>query len=341
MSSKFIARDRPGPGVPAASPETAYRLRRDAVRDPLTETYNRGFFEEALAAEFKRCRRRCTIIGLLLLDLDGFKQVNDRLGHALGDQLLQEVARVLRQNVREADVVARYGGDEFCVLVADTTEAGLHTLADRLLQAITNLRVERGDKVAAVGASVGAVTCYPRSTTHTCGQFLDAADKAMEAAKAGGKSRVKTVSLIGADDACFLRAVEECQFSYFLASRGRVTEEQFLRARPMSSALQSIGRLARRLGWMDRESLQEVLRAQRQSKDLFGVIALRRGFLTEQQVHGLLALQREPPEAMAEALTEQNVLTAAAAQGELQAYYRTVLGVDYRPCESAPTPVQG
>src|SRR5207245_9045056 len=105
-----------------------------ASSDGLTGAYNRRFFEDDLAAKFRRAQRRCTILGLVFLDLDGFKALNDRFGHPFGDRVLKEVTAQLHASVRLGDVVARYGGDELCVLVENTCEAGLQALAARLWQ---------------------------------------------------------------------------------------------------------------------------------------------------------------------------------------------------------------
>lgn len=310
---------------------TAYRLRKDAVRDALTGVYNRGFFEESLVGEFKRCRRRCTIVGLLFLDLDGFKLVNDRQGHAMGDQLLQEVAATLQRNVRETDTVARYGGDEFCIIVPDTTEAGVQSLGERLLAAIRDLRVVRGDQTATVGVSIGGVVCFPRRGNFTYGQFLNAADKAMYSVKTSGKNRVTVVSLVDTKDAQFLVEVQKRLFSEFLLGRGLLGEREMQKARQPASPFYSIGRLARQVGWMSREELQGILREQRQAKQLFGELAVQRGILTQEQVYGLLALQREPPEDLVEALVDQSILSESQAREEMEAYYREVHRVTCLP----------
>src|SRR5262249_50024982 len=111
---------------------TAEQVRNEAVRDPLTGCYNRGFFQNALGRAYNVARRRCSLLGLIFLDLDGLKTLNDRFGHQFGDQVLRSVAAKLHAGVRATDIAARYGGDEFCVIVPDTTEAGLGAMAQRL-----------------------------------------------------------------------------------------------------------------------------------------------------------------------------------------------------------------
>ncbi len=108
------------------------RLAEQASRDPLTQLYNRGYFREVLVREMARAARYQDVVAVLMIDLDGFKQINDERDHATGDQVLQEVGRALREGLRDGDVLARYGGDEFCVLLPSTSREGARTVAERL-----------------------------------------------------------------------------------------------------------------------------------------------------------------------------------------------------------------
>jgi diguanylate cyclase (GGDEF)-like protein len=108
------------------------RAANDALADPLTGLSNRHGFESQLGKEWKRAERYSHPLGLLLLDLDGFKQVNDTHGHATGDRVLREAAAVIVGRVRETDVAARLGGDEFVVICPETHGPGLEALADGL-----------------------------------------------------------------------------------------------------------------------------------------------------------------------------------------------------------------
>jgi diguanylate cyclase (GGDEF)-like protein len=303
----------------------AHRLRREATRDRPTGAFNRSFFEEALAGEFRRARRRCTVLGLLFLDLDGFKEVNDRHGHAFGDQVLREVAAELRRQVRPGDVVARYGGDEFCVLLAHTSPAEVEVLANRLWRGINGLRVRQGDQVAKVGASVGAAVGLPHRMGRTAGELLATADRAMYAAKRTGKNKVRLFSLLSDADSTFLEALRQLLFSAFLVEREVVTEQQVqaaLRSAPPPAV--PAGRLARRLGWISPRKLRRVLREVRANRRPFGETALALGYLSRCQVHALLALQREPPEDLANALVDLDALTAEQARREVAAYYEVI-----------------
>jgi diguanylate cyclase (GGDEF)-like protein len=158
-------------------------MRRWALTDPLTGAANRRGLGERVeyeVARHSRSNRRFTVV---VIDLDGFKAVNDRFGHRAGDELLRDVAASLREAMREQDTVARLGGDEFCVLAPETGRAGADHLADRISAAIR--RVTTG--LDTLSASVG-VAVYPDDGT-TPLAVLDAADAAQMASKRAGAGR--------------------------------------------------------------------------------------------------------------------------------------------------------
>jgi len=129
-------------------------LTEQAVRDPLTGLANRTLFDERLRGSLARDARTGGSTGVLFLDLDGFKDVNDRHGHAVGDAVLRAVAERLTAGVRPADTVARLGGDEFVVLVDGATAAGMSALVSRLRAAVQAPLAVRGQTLD-VGVSVG------------------------------------------------------------------------------------------------------------------------------------------------------------------------------------------
>ena len=155
-------------------------LAERAVRDPLTGLANRSLLEERLRAALSRDARTGTSTGVLFLDLDGFKAINDRHGHAVGDAVLRAVAARLREALRPGDTVGRLGGDEFVVLVETTTSAALEVLRDRLEYAVAaelaidGLQLDVGVSVGVSMASGGDV-----DPAH----LLDQADTAMYTAK--------------------------------------------------------------------------------------------------------------------------------------------------------------
>jgi diguanylate cyclase (GGDEF)-like protein len=148
-------------------------LRLAAATDPLTGLLNRRAFEERLERELARTRRTGEPFGLLLVDVDRFKQLNDRLGHAAGDEALTALAQTLAGAVRAVDTVARIGGDEFAVLLAGTADERARDVADRLTAG------------AGVPISIGAASYGPDGTT--ADDISRAADAALYAAKRGGE----------------------------------------------------------------------------------------------------------------------------------------------------------
>lgn len=143
------------------------RLRHEALHDSLTELYNRRGWERALRTEEARCQRYQLPGGVIVIDLDGLKQINDRDGHAAGDLMIRNSARVLRRQARVNDVIARLGGDELGWLLVD---------ADRAQTRAATLRVRRALSKAGVQASVGFAT---RQTHGRLQEAVRAADKAM------------------------------------------------------------------------------------------------------------------------------------------------------------------
>jgi len=158
-----------------------------ASHDSLTGLPNRRVFMDRLELALARARRGGEPIALLFVDLDRFKEVNDHAGHAAGDALLRTVAQRMRGAVREADTVARMGGDEFLVLLdgaADSIAAG--QVAQKLLDGLAQ-PVPYGGESLTIEASIGVSLC-PRDGT-TAGEIIAAADRAMYRAKAEGRNR--------------------------------------------------------------------------------------------------------------------------------------------------------
>ncbi|WP_433305135.1 diguanylate cyclase [Actinoplanes sp. CA-030573] len=162
--------------------------RRIAMADGLTGVYTRRFLSEALRAESERAVRHGGTVAMLLTDVDHFKNINDTYGHPAGDQVLREVARRLRDTCRSSDVVARFGGEEFAVLVTGEVPDGLCALAERLREQIAGAPVlVDGSTAIAVTVSVGAAALPGSASTE---ELLSAADAALYAAKRGGRNRV-------------------------------------------------------------------------------------------------------------------------------------------------------
>ena len=164
-----------------------------ALFDQLTGLPNRRNFFEKLEFSLSNARRNKSMLALLFIDLDGFKKINDTLGHASGDKLLMEVAQRLLANIRESDSAARMGGDEFTIILNNVQSVrDASALAEKLINAI-NQPVELDGNNCKVGASIG-IAVFP-DHTENINALINAADGAMYQAKAGGKNRYEIAKL--------------------------------------------------------------------------------------------------------------------------------------------------
>jgi two-component system, cell cycle response regulator len=165
------------------------QMYESALRDGLTKAFNRKHFNDLLVKEFAYSARHSSPLALLFIDLDHFKRVNDSFGHPAGDFVLSEVSGVLIGAIRGEDFLARFGGEEFCVLCRGTEEVGAVDLAERLRKEIAERRYVYGGKVIPVTISVG-VALMPDPTMTQPAALLAAADKALYEAKRAGRNRV-------------------------------------------------------------------------------------------------------------------------------------------------------
>jgi diguanylate cyclase (GGDEF)-like protein len=165
------------------------KLSETITTDPLTGTGNRYQFQQRLQQEMHYAHRHGVPLGMLLLDLDHFKLINDQCGHPAGDQVLAEVGETLLLLVRSEDAVFRYGGEEFCILVRGTDTEGLVRLAERIREAVEQHRVEHHDYEIQATLSVGVAVL---GSEHSMDEqtLLFQADKALYAAKERGRNRV-------------------------------------------------------------------------------------------------------------------------------------------------------
>jgi diguanylate cyclase (GGDEF)-like protein len=173
-----------------SSREAAIRL---STIDPLTTLYNRGFFFAVLEREIARSARSGRGFCLLMMDLDELKAINDRLGHFHGDRVLHAVGQVVNDGVRRIDTAARYGGDEFVVLLPETDPTGAFVLAEKIRIGVIDLDLELPDDAARPSMSVGVVS-YP-DDGQTADELMISADRAMYTSKRAGKNRVTGVNM--------------------------------------------------------------------------------------------------------------------------------------------------
>jgi len=164
------------------------KLRHLSVTDELTGLFNYRFFRECLRYEFRRARRYQKPLSCIMLDIDHFKQINDTFGHLAGDQTLQRLAATISRATREVDICARYGGDEFVILLPETPHAGAMQCALNLRKNIEEIRLPHSE--VGVTASIGVATLDPLTDSEE--ELLHQADKALLMAKQRGRNNICT-----------------------------------------------------------------------------------------------------------------------------------------------------
>jgi diguanylate cyclase (GGDEF)-like protein len=168
------------------------KLENQSIRDGLTNLFNRHFLEIALEREVQRSVRSRAPLALLMLDVDHFKAFNDLFGHEAGDLVLRELAVCLQSAVRAEDIVCRYGGEEFVILLPEITQELALEAAERLRQRVTTMRLElRGEPLRQISISVG-LAMYPEQAD-TAGELLRMADRGLYQAKRAGRNQVQVV----------------------------------------------------------------------------------------------------------------------------------------------------
>ena len=184
---------RVGDSVNSSVRETLLRLNRQledvleaAQRDALTGLYNRAHFESVLRNKIEYANRRTDTLAVAMIDVDGFKQVNDAQGHGMGDIALRQVGHLLASQARDTDIVARYGGDEFAWLMPGTSVEAALAVADRIRRQLEDLQ---GDTELPISLSIGIAACPEDATSMA--ELIDLADAAMYLAKDEGGNQVK------------------------------------------------------------------------------------------------------------------------------------------------------
>lgn len=173
----------------ADSLERAAAMEELSVTDPLTGLYNRRFLERRMEEEISRCLRQDLSLTIIMLDLDNFKNYNDLCGHIAGDKALRRTARILRHSAREMDIVTRYGGEEFCILLPATSKKESLLVAERIRHAIEreNFPGEKDLPLGKLTASMG-IASFP-ADGDSARAIVNAADIALYRAKSAGRNR--------------------------------------------------------------------------------------------------------------------------------------------------------
>ncbi|OGD21514.1 MAG: hypothetical protein A2Y69_09465 [Candidatus Aminicenantes bacterium RBG_13_59_9] len=165
------------------------RLARESVRDPLTGLFNRRFMIESLVREIKRGERNQTPVGIIMADIDHFKQFNDKYGHAAGDNVLIQMGGFFKAGLRGADIACRYGGEEFVFFLPESSAENTFKRADQIREEVKNLKVHHGGELlASITLSMG-ISTYPDQGSNA-EDLLGVADAALYRAKQEGRDRV-------------------------------------------------------------------------------------------------------------------------------------------------------
>jgi len=160
------------------------KLKKVAITDQLTGLYNRHYIFSKLEEEIKRARRFDRSLCVILIDIDNFKQINDKYGHNVGDKVLQIVANLIRKNVRRIDTVGRLGGEEIIIICPDTNEKGGRILGEKIRLLIEKIK---GENIPPVTVSIGVATFSPLDSSY---ELIKKADIALYRAKRSGKNKV-------------------------------------------------------------------------------------------------------------------------------------------------------
>ena len=169
------------------------RVKQLAYLDGLTGIFNRRFFELRIAEEMERARRFGTGMGVIMVDIDEFKRLNDEFGHLLGDEVLRQVSSIFHQQLRKIDVVCRYGGEEFAILLSQTNPQHAHGVAEKLRRLIATWQFPGVPRPVTISAGAAA---YPEHGT-TRDEIVKAADAGLYAAKVAGRNRVALAPATG------------------------------------------------------------------------------------------------------------------------------------------------
>lgn len=229
------------------------KLESLALKDALTEIFNFRYFRERLAAEFERAKRSLSPIAILMIDLDYFKSINDTHGHQFGDKVLKQVARFLKTELRTNDVVARWGGEEFAIILLDTNRIDALTVANKLLELFRTRTFGDSTHIIKLKCSFGVVS-YPEDPLFSVEEIIDAGEESIYKVKErGGDGLALYGHEIGISEKTFAldKYPEEDRKRYIDAVKQKLS---FFAIRSERSILEAIYSLAKSIELRDRRT---------------------------------------------------------------------------------------
>ena len=168
------------------------KLQRQAITDSLTGIYNRRYFNDQCEREFSRCRRSDVAMSIIIIDIEYFKSINDKFGHPVGDVVLREVSKIYKSCLRKENILCRIGGEEFGILLSDSTQDAAIVLAERIRQTQEKSAITGKWKVAIKPTvSIGVSTLQNEDGSYN--DLLSRADRALYNAKKKGRNQVQVL----------------------------------------------------------------------------------------------------------------------------------------------------
>lgn len=301
-------------------------LLQQAMHDPLTGAHNRKFFDEVLMREVHRCVRAAQPLAVVFIDVDHFKSINDTYGHQFGDQVLKRISQIFTETIRVADTLARFGGEEFVVLVSQPSEKGVERLAERIRENVAKENFRFGSTPVKVTVSVGSAIAIPRRGETGIGERLIAvADECLYEAKRGGRNRTVIRHVMDERDRQLQQLITQTRFSRWLVQQRLVDVPSISRILlDCQTPHVQCGELAVRMGYLDIAELHSILKHQEVTGDRFCSVAVRLGLMTATETVFVLATQLEDPRTVVGAIVRAGLLAPDTASGALEDFTRTV-----------------